>query len=86
MEKKNSRVSPCFSYLKILKTAFIADTKVCSSGHRRHRRLRYRLHRCSRSDFEMKKEQCKRQNVSQGKKNMDRMLRRGNLPFVRRHL
>jgi hypothetical protein len=26
--KKNSRVSPCFSHLKILKTAFMGDMKL----------------------------------------------------------
>jgi hypothetical protein len=31
--KKNSRVSPCFLHLKILKTAFMGDMELWSSRH-----------------------------------------------------
>jgi hypothetical protein len=40
-KKKNSRVSPCFYIIKILKTAFMGDVRQWPSRHR-HRRHRYR--------------------------------------------
>jgi hypothetical protein len=57
--------------LKIFKTAQISDMKLWSSCHCRHRRRRYRRHRRSRSIVKKKKEQCKKQNVSHGKKKIE---------------
>jgi hypothetical protein len=53
-EKKNSRVYPCFTHLKIFKTALMGDIKPWSNLCRRHRHRRYRRHRRSRSNGEKK--------------------------------
>jgi hypothetical protein len=56
LEKKNSRVFPCFSHLKILKTAFMGDIKHWLG---RRRRRRHRRHRRSRTKNEKKKDDAK---------------------------
>jgi hypothetical protein len=82
--KKKFKGFPMFLHLKNFKTALKGDLRQWSSRHR-YRRHRYGCrHRRSESVVERKAKDVKA-TVSHGKEEMNRMQRRGVLPFVRRH-
>jgi hypothetical protein len=73
---------PCFSHLYFFGTALISGVKQRESCHQRRRHRRHRRHCRKQSNIGKKKGRCKLQNVSHDKKKVNKVMTRGELPFV----